>query len=330
MRTFKHLSLEERERFFAWKEQKVPLREIGRRLGRSHTTFIRELKRNAKYGKPYLPCTAYRKSEKRGLKQRYRAPLKEPLIFLYVREKLRDEKWSPETIAGRLPIDYPGYSIHHETIYRYIYGRKQSRMKLWESLILHRRRRMKKDGRKVKAYGRLPEAIPIGERPPIINDRKRPGDWETDNMEGKRSDDTAVSVTVDRMTRITRLWKLADHTAGTKADALIIQLKREDPFLRESLTIDRGPENSSHKVVTEIHNMPVYACEPYHSWEKGSVENMVGRLRRYIPKGKSVDTVSQKKLHLIEEVLNNTPRKCLSYLTPNEYLERILTASRTC
>lgn len=111
MRTFKHLFLEERERYFVWKAQGISLREIGRRLGRSHSTFSREPKRNAKYGRPYLPCTAHRKSEKRGLKQRYRAPLKEPLIFLYVREKLRDEKWSPETIAGRLPLDHPGYSI---------------------------------------------------------------------------------------------------------------------------------------------------------------------------------------------------------------------------
>src|SRR3989338_7130607 len=160
MQTFKHLSLEERERYFVWKNQGVSLREIGRRLGRSHSTFVREPKRNAKYGKPYLPCLADRKAKKRAFKQRYRAPLKEPLIFLYVRTRLRDRKWSPETIAGRLSIDYPGYSIDDETIYRYIYGRKQSRMKLWENLVLHRKRRMKKDGRKVRGV-RIPDALPV-------------------------------------------------------------------------------------------------------------------------------------------------------------------------
>lgn len=329
MRTYHHLSLEEREKLYAWKEAGISLRKIGQRLKRNVGTLSREWRRNAKYGIPYLPCTAHRKAKKRALKQRYRAPLKEPLIFLYVREKLRDEKWSPEAIAGRLPIDYPGYSINDETIYRYIYGRKQSRMKLWENLVLHRRRRMKKYGRKVQAYGRLSEAIPIGERPPIINMRLRPGDWETDNMEGKRSDDTAVSVTVDRMTRVTRLWKVADHTAISKSDALVVQMKQEDPVLRGSITVDRGPENSSHTVVTEIHQMPVYACEPYHSWEKGTVENTIGRLRRYIPKGRSVDEVSQKKLDRIEKTMNDTPRKCLAYLTPNEYLEKILIASHT-
>ena len=77
------------------------------------------------------------------------------------------------------------------------------------------------------------------------------------------------------------------------------------------------------------HNMPVYACDPYHSWEKGTVENTIGRVRRFLPKGKSVDGVSQRKLDRIEETMNNTPRKCLAYLTPNEYLEKILAASHT-
>lgn len=329
MRTFKHLSLEERELYFLWKNQEVSLREIGRRLRRSHSTFVREPKRNAKYGKPYLPCLADRKAGRRAFKQHYKAPLKNPLIFLYVRTRLRDEKWSPETISGRLPIDHPGFSINDETIYRYVYGRKQAHMKLWNKLTLHRRRRMKKYGRKVKAFARLSEAIPIDNRPSVINSRLRPGDWETDNMEGKRNDDSSVSVTVDRMARIVRIRKLTDHTATTKSDVLVVQLKKENPLLRQSITVDRGPENSGHKTITEIHNMPVYACNPYHSWEKGTVENTIGRLRRFIPKGRSVDGVSQEKLDRIEKTMNDTPRKCLGYLTPNEYLEKILSASHT-
>lgn len=327
MRTFKHLSLEEREKYFVWKAQGISLREIGRRLDRSHTTFSREPKRNAKYGQPYIPCRADRKAKRRALKQRYRAPLKEPLIFLYVRTRLRDWKWSPETIAGRLPIDHPGYSINDETIYRYVYGKKQRRMKLWEYLVLHRRKRMIKNGRKIQAYGRLSEAISIKDRPSFITARERPGDWETDNMEGKRSDVTSISATVDRMTRITRLWKLADHTARSKAEALIIQMRQENPLLRGSVTCDRGPENSNHADITDMYRMPVYACDPYHSWEKGTVENTIGRLRRFIPKGRSIDGVSQKKLDRIEKTMNDTPRKCLAYLTPNEYLEKILIAS---
>ncbi len=330
MRAYHHLSLEEREKLYAWKEKGLSLRKIAEKLKRNVGTLSREFRRNAKYGQPYIPCRADRKADKRGLKQRYRVPLKGPLIFLYVRTRLRDWRWSPETIAGRLSIDHPGYSINDETIYRYVYGKKQRRMKLWEHLVLHRRKRMKKYGRKVQAYGRLNEAISIRVRPSYITARERPGDWETDNMEGKRCDTTSISATADRMTRITRLWKLTDHTATTKAEALIVQMKHEEPLLRGSITCDRGPENSNHKDITDMHNMPVYACDPYHSWEKGTVENTIGRLRRFLPKGKSVDGVSQEKLDLIEETMNSTPRKCLGYLTPNEYLEKILTASRTC
>lgn len=328
MRTFTQLSLEERELLFMWNEQGIPLRDIGRRLGRTHTTVSRELKRNAKYGQPYIPCRADRKAKKRALKQRYRAPLKEPLIFLYVREHLR-QGWSPETIAGRLSIDYPGYSIDDETIYRYVYGKNQRRMKLWKHLTLHRKRRMKKDGRKVRGV-RIPDALPLESRPEKANLRTEPGHWETDNMEGKRNDRTSVSVSVDRMIRITRLRKLADHTAKEKARVLRNQFINETPQFQKSFTFDRGAENSHHKKITRKTNMPAFACTAYHSWEKGTVENTIGRVRRYIPKGTSVDAVSQRILTDIEDVLNNTPRKCLGYLTPNEMLEKIYSASHTC
>lgn len=328
MRTFTQLTLEERELLFTWKEQGISLREIGRRLGRTHTTLSRELKRNAKYGQPYIPCRADRKAKKRALTQRYRAPFKEPLIFLYVREHLR-RGWSPETIAGRLLIDYPGYSIDDETIYRYIYGKKQRRMKLWEHLTLHRKRRMKKDGRKVRGV-RIPDALPLEQRPEHANLRTEPGHWETDNMEGKRSDRTSVSVSVDRMIRILRLRKLADHTAEEKARILTDQFANEMDELKKSFTFDRGTENSEHKTVTGETKMPAFACTAYHSWEKGTVENTIGRVRQFIPKGTSVDGLTQDQLTRIEDWINNTPRKCLDFLTPNEMLERIRAVSYTC
>ena len=95
------------------------------------------------------------------------------------------------------------------------------------------------------------------------------------------------------------------------------------------MTIDRGPENSDHEAFTRQTEMPVYACNPYHSWEKGSVENSIGRFRFFIPKGTSVDNLTQKQLDTIEGVMNNTPRKVLGYLTPNEAYERILIDSNT-
>ncbi len=328
MRIFHQLTLEEREKYFLWKEQGVSLREIGRRLGRDHTTFSREPKRNAPYGVAYIPCKAHAKAGKRAVRQREKAPLKGPLIFLYVREHLRAPYfWSPETIAGRLPIDCPGYCIDDETIYRYVYGKKQKRMKLWRHLVLHRKKRMKTEGRKVTNRGEVVHALSIALRPKSVMKRKQAGHWETDNMEGRRSDETGVSVSVERMARVVRIRKLADHTASAKTDILLAQFSHESKEIQQSITLDNGPENKDGGRFMRVTSMTVYKTVPYHSWEKGSVENTIGRIRRFVPKGMSVDAITDVYWSVIEGIMNNTPRKCLGFLTPNEKLEKMLSSS---
>lgn len=186
---------------------------------------------------------------------------------------------------------------------------------------------MKKNGRKVKEYSKLSEAIPIQERPEHINNRSEVGHWETDNLEGKRSDKTAISVTVERLMRKTKLSKLSSHTAQVKTDAVINNLTDERKINHDfvkSVTFDRGPENSGYKEIGEKLEVQTYACNPYHSWEKGGVENMNKRIRRFIPKGISVEEITQDYLNLLEDKLNNTPRKCLNYLTPNEFQKKLL------
>src|SRR5487761_955635 len=121
MRTYHHLTLEEREKSYGFQQAGMSLREIAKKLNRSHTSLSRELKRNKTgegkrsheyFSAVYVPCRAQKKAEKRMVKQRYKAPLKEPFIFLYVRQHLRKPHyWTPEQIAKRLPMDYPGYTI---------------------------------------------------------------------------------------------------------------------------------------------------------------------------------------------------------------------------
>lgn len=328
---YKHLSLLEREKLFAYRALGKSLRWIGKRMDRPHSTLVREIKRHTKYGRAYVPCFAQREADRLCSRQRRRARLKNSLIFLFVREHLRKPySWSPETIAGRLPLEYPDQSICPETIYRYIYlNPKTKSEKLWKYLVLHRRKRMKKDGRKVKGFTRLSEAIPIGLRPDPINKRLVLGHWETDNMEGKKTDITGVSVSVERVTRKIKLYKLISHTALTKTNAVIDGLRGEHKGFVKSITFDRGPENSGYREIRDCLNIPVYACNPYHSWEKGSVENTIQRIRRFIPKGTSVDNITQEYLTALEDKFNNTPRKILGFLTPNEYYERIRLASFT-
>src|SRR3989344_1719018 len=327
----------DRELLYGWRKEKVSLREIGRRLGRDHTSLSDELKINKTgkgkrsheyFSQEYLPGLAQEKAEKRALKQRQKAPLKEVVIFLYVREHLRKPFfWTPEEISGRLPKIHPGKSISVETIYQYIYSKPAKRYKLWQLLTCQRKKRMKKNGRTVQRDGKIPGSISIDLRPEVVGLRERIGDWETDNLGGKTTDKTALSVTVERLSRYTILTKLSNRLAVTKKEALVRRLGIFPKEARLTLTTDNGSENSQHKEISETLRLTMYFCHAYRSWEKGSVENMNKRIRRFIPKGTSIDQVSKTRIKQIEWILNHTPRKCLGYLTPEEKMLELLKSS---
>lgn len=326
---YSQLCLEEREQLFSWYEQGISLREIGRRLNRSDTTIGRELKRNKlltrgreKISAVYLPCRAQQKADKRAVLQRSQASWKGPAVLLYVTDHLK-HGWSPETIAGRLSIDHPELHIAHETIYQMVYAKENKQFKMWRYLTVKRRKRMKKLGRKVRREGRIPEAVSIDFRPFHIQTRGDVGHWETDNVIGKVSDDIVLSVSVERKTRLT-IMSLIERSADAKAAALFQRFSSLPQVLRQTMTTDNGKENTRHKQITEGLEMPVYFCHAYASWEKGTVENMNGRIRHFLPKHHSLDGITTQKVSQIEWRLNNTPRKCLNWKTPLEALEEFV------
>lgn len=328
MKKYKHLSLEEREKLFAMREQGKKFREIALKFGRSHTTLSREYKRYAKFGKPYLPCKAQKKYEFKLKEQRIKAPLKNPKVFLYVRGKLKNW-WTPEQIAGRLSKELPGENICTETIYQYIYG-KGKKYKLWEYLPKSHKRRRIKTGRKIKfkKQSRIPGAVSIDKRPKKTEKRKQAGHFETDLMEGIRQTKTALSVTVDRKTRYALLGKVKNKKAKTKQKTILESLKMlkfcakaQKPIIK-SITADNGSENTNHKNIIKCLKTRFYYCHAYASWEKGTVENTIGRIRVFLPKKVDLSTLSVKQVQWLENQLNNTPRKCLNYLTPNEAMEK--------
>lgn len=328
------MSLTERELLYGWRKEGVSLREIGRRLGRDHTSLADELRVNKTgkgkrshelFNQEYLPALAHEKSVKRASKQRQKAPLKEPAIFLYVRVHVRKPYyWTPEQISGKLPLEHPGKAISPEAIYQYIYSPQAKRYKLWELLPCARKKRMKKGGRSVQRRSKIPDAVSIDLRPEIVSQRARPGDWETDNLGGKTTDKTALSVTVERLTRYTVLSKLQNRLAVTKTAAVVRRLEVYPAEFLQTLTTDNGSENTEHKQISAELKLIMYFCHAYHSWEKPTVENTNQRLRRFIPKGTSIDDVPEKKIKQIEDILNNTPRKCLGYLTPQEMMLQLL------
>jgi IS30 family transposase len=319
-----HLSLLERERLFGLLKQGKSLRNIGKILGRSHTSLAREIKRNSKYGRAYIPCKAQARYERVAKRQRRRCPLKNPGVYLYVRENLR-KGFSPEAIAGRLPLDVIGESITPETIYQYIYETGKRKKQFTSRLTRSHSKRKKHTGRSVQKTPRIPFAKSIDSRPEKINTRQKIGHWETDLMEGSRGTGKALSVMVERKSRYVTLEIVNNKTAKEKdrsvADALNVFPRR----LVRSITIDNGSENTG----CDTWGLPVYRCNPYHSWEKGSVENVIGRIRRYIPKGTDLTGYSNNDIKRLENLLNNTPRKCLNFLTPKESLLQFLNYKST-
>lgn len=323
------MSLDERVEIYRLKEQGYSIRAIGRGIGRDHSVISRELARNVKpYTMEYKPVKAQEIAEKRSMIQRQQAALKNPKVFLYVRERLR-RRWTPEQIAGRLSIDHPGERVSYETIYQYIYGMGKKDA-LWEYLPRSHRRRKRK---KVANSNWLEEAkiqdkTAIEKRHTKANNRKQIGHWETDLMESKRGVDTVVSVHIERKTRFTKLEKLNNKKAQTKQKGMQKTLKRVQSVSKsrgpivKTVTYDNGSENTQHQKLNKNLGIKSYFCHSYHSWEKGSVENVIGRVRRFLPKGTDLSTVSDTYVQQVENWINDAPLKCLNWKTPNEAMEQ--------
>jgi len=303
---------------YALVEQGHSFRTIGKILKRPHTTLSREYKRNSPYlNGQYIPVRAHKRAKERGRKQRLKAPLKSPEILVYVFEKLR-EGLSPEAIAGRLWLE-KGLKIHHETIYRYIYHKDNRKYQLWNYLTYKRKRRQKWNCRTVRKYNRIKNAVSIEQRAIEVELREEYGHWETDLMEGPRESKPALLVNVERKFRYTKLTKIPSKNAKSTTGNMVRLLKRYHP---KTITADNGLENSYHELISEELDTKFYFCHPYSSWEKGSVENRIGVIRRDIPKGSDLTNYSHKQLREVERKLNNRPMKCLNWQTPSEMMKK--------
>jgi IS30 family transposase len=319
-REYNQLNLEDRERIAILKAEGKSIRQIGRELGRTHSTIVRELKRNAppiRQGR-YLPHKAHERAKQKKILSGQRQRLKRPLIESYVKYHLK-MGWSPEQIAGRLPLDYAGVFISHEAIYQYIYTESPDLIGCLARR--HKKRHRKGHPRKYKKC-HIPNRISIAERPPEIGERRDVGHWEADLvMSGAGK--TALNVLCERRSRYTLITKLPDKTALFTRQAILQRLSDFQPSVRQSITYDNGPENTDHQFLNRLLGTKSYFCRPYHSWEKGTVENTIGLIRRFAPKKTDFATVTDSGAKYIEKRLNSRPRKCLCYQTPSEVLRRL-------
>ena len=308
---YRHLSFEEREQIAIWRLEGVSQAEMARRLGRSSSTVNRELARNR------LPSGGYQPSFAEGsyLARRERLALleRDERLERFVIDRL-SEGWSPEQIAGWLKAgNEPGLrGLGTETIYRFIYRARQKVEKLWKLLPRGKARRGRRKRRDTKAT--ITARRSIHERPAADKDRETLGDWEADQMFCRRTQ--PVLVLHERASRLTLAAKLAGKSAAETAATLMAVFKRLAPELKGSITFDNGSEFARHGLLASVSGMTTWFCDAYASWQKGSVENTNGRLRRQLPRHLDLDTLSQADLQEIVLSLNLTPRKCLGYLTP--------------
>jgi IS30 family transposase len=221
--------------------------------------------------------------------------------------------WSPEIIAGRLQREARGKPvIHHETIYRWIYRYDRSLIKY---LIRSHPRRYRRHQRRWPNRI-IPRRISILQRPAFVNGRRQPGHWESDLVWGAGR--SALQVLVERKTRFVFIRKTRNKSAQANYDALAEALVKVPAALRRTITYDNGVENTLHCELNERFDLQSFFCQPYHAWEKATVENTNGLIRRYFPKRTDFDTITPDQIQVIEARLNSRPRKCLNFKTAGE------------
>ena len=317
--SYTHLCLSERREIYYLKHYKqCSVREIGRILKRSHSTISRELKRNSGcWCDQYYHNPAQLMADVRLRNRAIRDPLKNDITRQYVIRKLKDG-WTPEIISGRLKLEESVDYVCHESIYQYIY--KNAR-ELRECLPRqHKKRHKKYPYRKYKT--KITHKTSILDRPIEVDQRIQPGHWESDSIESKGRT-AALNVLLERVTRLTHISKLKSKKSIDTKKAIIGRLEKHHYDFVRSITYDNGVENAMHQETNEELKCTSYFCQPYHSWEKGAVEQVNGLIRRYIPKGTNLENISNKELREIEYKLNSRPRKCLGYKTPIEVYNEI-------
>ena len=308
--------------------QGVSLNEIARRLGRNKSTVSRELSRNggAIY-QSYGGGSADRRARARRQNASQRERLRVPGVRAFVRRKLRCG-WSPEQIAGRLPREVPGCHISHEAIYQYVYDRSvRCRDNLVPCLARAHWKRQNKGHRHTHRDPHIPARISILDRPSSITARRQVGHWENDLIISRQSS-AALNILVERKTRYSKLTKVAHHTPHATRCAITRTLSRLPRAARRSITYDNGHENLHHRQINEVLGTSSYFCEPYHSWEKGTVENTVSLVRRYFPKRTDFTTIDIRRIKQVERQLNDRPRKILNFRTPREAFTRAVALQR--
>jgi len=318
---YKHLTPCERGQIEALVRAGTCKAEIARQLKRSRTTIGRELARNNAPHQAYAAERAQARYQEQRQECRRTRSLDHLPLRQYVIEKITTG-WSPEQVSGRLWLDYPGQPrmrVSHETLYRQLYADESLKRILLPCLRQRRPRRRARGSRK-PTRPMIQNRISIEQRPQVVQDRLRYGDWEGDTIIG-RHQESAIVTLVERKSLLLKATVLPSRKAQPTADAIIQALAPLPQEWRHTITFDNGTEFAHHERIAQATQTQVYFAHPYASHERARNENTNGLLRHYLPKSTDFSTLQQTSLQRLLDELNQRPRKTLLYRTPQEIFE---------
>lgn len=306
---YHHLTYEDRCQISAFLQSGLSARDIAGHLRVHHSTISREIARNSGM-RGYRFAQAQRISTSRRMPRNTRFTA--DLVAL-ITSKLALQ-WSPQQISGWL-ARHGHQTISHERIYQHIWQDKRTGGTLYKNLR-HGGKKYNKRGASTAGRGCIPHRVDIDERPDIVEQKERVGDWELDTIIGANHQGAIVSM-VDRASKITRLIRRESKHAAGVTEALIAALKPMKQWVL-TLTADNGKEFAQHQRVADDLHADFYFAKPYHSWQRGLNEHTNGLVRQYCPKSMNLLDLSEGYLQYVEDLLNNRPRAVLDFQTPNE------------
>ena len=320
MKQYSQLTYEQRCQIYALKGTGLSQNKISNQLNVSQSTISRELSRNTGL-RGYRFKQAQQFTDERRNEAYKSLKMTSDLIDL-IQEKLMNE-WSPEQISGWLREDRSTL-ISHETIYKHVWSDKRNGGKLSKYIRRTGKKYQSRSKEKQAGRGFIKDRVSIDERPQVVDDKGRIGDWEIDLVIGKGHSGALVTI-VERKTSFTVTKRVFDKSAQTVTAATIALL---EPFKDAVLTItaDNGKEFAYHKQLTQALGCDVFFADPYCSWQRGLNENTNGLLRQYWPKSTDFKKVSDLEVDDVLVKLNSRPRKKLTFKTPSELMDKHIAA----
>jgi IS30 family transposase len=320
-RKYRQLSLEDRCEIARLQAEGRSIRQIATALDCAPSTVSREIRRNRGRQVGYKPSYAHEQAKaRRWTGSRLE---REPVLRRAVLKRLA-AGWSPEQVAGRLARESGHKAVSYESIYRFIYAQiARTKDYSWRHYLPRRKSKRGFRGRKGGSAATFIEGrISLSERPSAAADRTMPGHWEADLMLFAKYGQAILTVH-ERHSRLLLATRPPSKAADGVASHLLDLFELLPPWLRLTITFDNGTEFARHCLLHQL-DLKTFFCDPYSPWQKGGIENAIGRMRRFIPRKTDLATLTDQRFHAMIGAYNNTPRKCLDFATPAEIFQKVL------